>query len=231
MSNQEMTIENVAEFLKTNPDFFEEYPDILLKLTVSHPHGEHTVSIPERQLIATREKVRLLESKLAELVGFAEDNDELSEKIHTLTLKLIASRSFEATLDTLYLDLLDNFQVPHIAVRLWGVAVPEASANAPEFREVTAEIKQFVSAMGDSYCGAHPVYESHLWFGEHAPHLKSFAMVPLNTEKNFGVLLMASENPERFYHDMGTQFLTRVGDLVAARLAQYLTFASEPAAA
>lgn len=219
-----MTIENVADFLKTNPDFFDDYPDILLKLTVSHPHGEHTVSIPERQLIATREKVKLLESKLAELVGFGEENDKLSEKIHALTLKLIAAPSFEATLDTLYLDLLDNFQVPHVAVRLWGVAIPESSANAPEFQAVSEEIKQFVFAMGDSYCGAHPVYETNLWFGEHAPHLKSFAMVPLRGENPFGVLLMASENGERFYHDMGTVFLTRVGDLLAARLAQYLTF-------
>ena len=201
-----------------------------IQLTVSHPHGEHTVSIPERQLIATREKVKLLEGKLAELVGFGEDNDKLSEKIHALTLKLIAARSFEATLDTLYLDLLDHFQVPHIAVRLWNVAVPDLSAAAPEFREVSAEIKQFVFAMGDSYCGAHPVYETHLWFGEHAPHLKSFAMVPLRTEKNFGVLLMASENAERFYHDMGTLFLSRVGDLVAARLAQYLTFTNDAVA-
>ena len=37
-----------------------------------------------------------------------------------------------------------------------------------------------------------------------APHLKSYALVPLKTDKTFGLLLMASESAERFYTDMGT---------------------------
>ena len=43
------------------------------------------------------------------------------------------------------------------------------------------------------YCGAHAVYESHGWFGEAAPHLKSFALVALrHGEHCFGVLALAS---------------------------------------
>ena len=222
MSDPQMNIEAVAEFLRANPNFFEEHADVLLALNVAHPHGGRTVSIPERQLIATREKVKLLETKLAELVQFGEENDAISDKVHALTLKLIDAISLNAAVDTLYLDLLDRFQIPHVAIRLWNVAPPEG-ATTPEFQKVAAELQQFVEAMTQPYCGGHPVYETHLWFGEHAPHLKSYAMVPLKSGSCFGLLLMASENAERFYAEMGTVFLTRIGDIFAHNLARQLT--------
>ncbi len=221
MSIADLNIEQIAEFLRSHPDFFEAHPDVLLNIEVPHPHGGRTVSIPERQLIATREKVRLLESKLTELIQFGEQNDAVSEKIHALTLRLIAAGTREQVIDTLYLDLLDQFQVPHVAVRFWHTVAPEGSP-INEFQPVAPELIQFVAAMTAPYVGAHPVYETNLWFGEHAPHLKSYAMVPLKTDRVFGVLLLASENAERFYTGMGTMFLTRIGDVFAASLARDL---------
>lgn len=222
-----LTIEEVAEFLRANPDFFEAHPDVLLNINVPHPHGGRTVSIPERQLIATREKVKLMESKLAELIEFGEENDRLSEKVHALGLKLIACQSLDACIDTLYLELLDQFQVPHVAVRMWRVVPPEGAAGTPEFQPSPLELRQFVEAMTAPYCGGHPVYETNQWFGEHAPHLKSYAMVPLKAGPTFGLLLMASESAERFYADMGTLFLTRIGDLFAHCLARQVTFVAD----
>lgn len=185
------------------------------------------MSIPERQLIATREKVKLLENKLAELIQFGEENDQLSDRIHDLTVRLIACSGLDQVIDTIYLELLDNFQVPHVAVRLWEVAPPDNPG--PEFQAIPVELMQFVEAMATPYCGSHPVYETNQWFGEHAPHLKSYAMVPLKAGRHFGLLLMASENASRFYADMGTVFLSRIGDILAHCLARHLTFV--PAAA
>jgi uncharacterized protein len=220
-----LSAEDVAEFLRANPDFFEHHVEVLLNINVAHPHGGRTVSIPERQLIATREKVKLIESKLAELLKFGEENDALSERIHALLLKLIASEGADALIDTLFLELLDNFQVPHVALRLWDVA---PAGEGPEFQPVAEELKRFVEAMHAPYCGSHPVYETHLWFGEHAPHLKSYAMVALRGERTIGLLLMASENASRFYADMGTIFLTRIGDVLATCLLRHLTALPPP---
>ena len=217
-----LSTEQVAEFLRAYPDFFEQHVDVLLNINVTHPHGGRTVSIPERQLIATREKVKLLETKLAELIHFGEENDALSDKIHGLSLRLIDCATLDLLIDTVYLDLLDNFQVPHVAVRFWDVVAPEAPS--PEFQPVGAELSRFVEAMKEPYCGSHPVYETNHWFGEHAPHLKSYALVPLRAGRTFGLLLMASENAERFYAEMGTVFLTRIGGVLAHCLARQLSF-------
>ena len=217
-----LTAEQVAEFLTRNPGFFEQNVDILTNLQIPHPHGGRAVSIGERQLLALREKSKILEDKLHELIQFGEENDALSAKVHRLACRLIEAPSLDAVLDTLYLDLLDHFAVPHVAVRLWNVA--EENPDTKEFAPVAAEMRQFVEQMTAPYCGQHAVYESQAWFGEAAAHLKSFALVPLVRDKVvFGVVALASEDPKRFYVEMGTLYLARIGELVSHALWRFVT--------
>ncbi len=223
-----LTSDQVAEFLKQNPGFFENHVEVLMNLQIPHPHGGRAVSIGERQLVALREKSKLLEDKLHELIQFGEENDAAGEKVHRLACRLVECAGLDASLDTLYLDLLDHFAVPHVAVRLWNVA--EESSEMREFALVAPEIRGFVEQMAAPYCGHHPVYESQSWFGEAAPHLKSFAMVALKREGHtFGVVALASEDPKRFYPEMGTLYLARIGELVSAALWRHLTPAREHA--
>ena len=223
-----LNADQVAEFLKQNPGFFENHVDILMDLQMPHPHGGRAVSISERQLIAVREKSKILEDKLRELIQFGEENDALSAKVHRLACRLIEAPSLDATLDTLYLDFLDHFAVPHVAVRLWNVA--EENPETKEFAPVAAEMRQFVEQMTAPYCGHHAVYESQSWFGEAAPHVKSFALVQLRGDNTpFGVIALASEDPKRFYPEMGTLYIARIGELVSHALWRFVTAVREPA--
>jgi uncharacterized protein YigA (DUF484 family) len=212
----------VAEFLRQNPGFFENHVDILMNLQIPHPHGGRAVSIGERQLVAVREKAKLLEDKLHELIQFGEENDAVGEKVHRLACRLIEATSVDAALDSLYLDLLDHFAVPHVAVRLWNVA--EENPDTKEFAAVAVEMREFVQKLTAPYCGNHAVYESQSWFGEAAAHLKSFALVQLRRDDvTFGVVALASEDPKRFYPEMGTLYLARIGDLVSHGLWRFVT--------
>ena len=223
-----LTADQVAEFLRQNPGFFETHVDILMNLQIPHPHGGRAVSIGERQLVAVREKAKLLEDKLHELIQFGEENDAVGEKVHRLACRLIDAPSLDAALDTLYLDLLDHFAVPHVAVRLWRVA--EENPDTKEFAAVAAEMRQFVEQMQAPYCGHHAVYESQAWFGEAAAHLKSFALVALARDGlHFGVVALASEDPKRFYPEMGTLYLARIGELMSHSLWRFVTPAREHA--
>ena len=217
-----LTAEQVAEFLKQNPGFFENHVDVLINLQIPHPHGGRAVSIGERQLVAVREKAKLLEDKLRELIQFGEENDAVSEKVHRLACRLADAPSLDGALDTLYLDLLDHFAVPHVAVRLWGVA--EDNPDTKEFSALAPEMRQFVEQMTAPYCGHHAVYESQSWFGEAAPHLKSFALVALTRDQlTFGLIALASEDPKRFYPEMGTLYLARIGSLMSHALWRFVT--------
>ena len=217
-----LTTEQVAEFLRQNPGFFESHVEILMNLQIPHPHGGRAVSIGERQLVAVREKAKILEDKLRELIQFGEENDAVGEKVHRLCCRLIEAPSLDAALDTLYLDLLDHFAVPHVAVRLWNVA--EENPETKEFAGVAGEMREFIGKMQIPYCGAHAVYESQSWFGEAAPHLKCFALVPLARDGlDFGVIALASEDPKRFYPEMGTLYLARIGELMSHALWRFVT--------
>lgn len=224
-----LTAEEVADFLKQNPGFFEQHVDLLMNLQIPHPHGGRAVSIGERQLVAVREKGKLLEDKLRELIQFGEENDAVGAKVHRLACRLIEAPGLDAALDTLYLDLLDHFAVPHVAVRLWGVA--EENPDTKEFAGVPVEMREFVEKMATPYCGHHAVYESQAWFGEAASHLKSFALVALGRDgTTFGVVALASEDPKRFYPEMGTLYLTRIGELMSHALWRFVTPVREHAA-
>jgi hypothetical protein len=59
------------------------------------------------------------------------------------------------------------------------------------------------------------------WFGDSAAP-KSFALVALRGEKVFGLLAMASEEEQRFYPEMGTLYLKRIGELLSAALLRYI---------
>jgi uncharacterized protein YigA (DUF484 family) len=149
--------------------------------------------------------------------------------VHRFACRLIEAPSLDASLDTLYLDLLDHFAIPHVAVRLWAVA--EENPDTKEFAPVAVEMRQFVEKLASPYCGQHAVYESQSWFGESAPHVKSFALVGLRVDAApFGVIALASEDPKRFYPEMGTLYLARVGDLVSHALWRFVTPVREPTA-
>ncbi|MBA2689363.1 MAG: DUF484 family protein [Burkholderiales bacterium] len=210
----------IAEYLRQNPDFFEANITLLTDVEIPHPHGGRAISISERQVLALREKNRLIEGKLAELIQFGEENDAISGKIHRFACQLIGARQLDDVLAMTCTDLRESFAVPHALVRLWHPAL--APNGRPETVETTTEIRDFVAAMKTPYCGAHGVYETDRWFGEAAPHLKSFAMAPLAGQSTFGVLLLASEDAQRFYPEMGTLYLTRIGELVSAAIQAHI---------
>jgi uncharacterized protein YigA (DUF484 family) len=59
-------------------------------------------------------------------------------------------------------------------------------------------------------------------FGDGAAHLRSFAYLPLRAGETFGLLALASEDAQRFYPEMGTLYLARLGELVGAAIARHL---------
>jgi uncharacterized protein YigA (DUF484 family) len=214
-----MDAKAVVDYLQAHPEFFAEYADVLSEIYVPHPHGGHAIPIAERQIVTLREKNSQLDAKLRELITFGSDNDAISEKLHRSTLALFSATDLETTLGVLYHSLKEDFQVPHVALRLWG-RVPEQS-YLPELAATSQELRDYASALGAPYCGANAPFESREWF-ESAPGLGSFAFLPLRTHQTFGLLALASDDAARFYAGMGTMYLTRLAELASVATARFL---------
>ncbi len=207
--------EHVHAWLSTHPDFFEQHPDLLSVLRLPHPESGSAVSLVERQILTLRERNRTLEGRLAELIQIARDNDALSEKVQNFAVHLMGQRTGDGVVGAILEGLREGFRVPHVAMRVWGTGI--GRHDHPERLPVADEIHVFAAAMQAPLCGHHAVYEVHRWFGEDAPRLRSFALAPLGTPA-FGLLVLASEDAERFYPDMGTVYLAQLAALAGAAL-------------
>jgi uncharacterized protein YigA (DUF484 family) len=208
-----MNPDDLARFLRANPQFFDQNPELLESIHVPHPYGGRAIPLSERQTVALREKVKGLESRLAELIKFAEENDQISEKVHRLSVAMAGARDFPALTRSLYFHLREDFAVPHVALRIWGKAVP---ADFDEAQAVSDAQRQHATTMGAPQCGPVQGNAFASWFGEASEHIRSIALVPLGDTAVFGVLALASEDPKRFYPEMGTLYLRRIGELSAA---------------
>jgi uncharacterized protein len=208
-----MNADDLARFLRANPQFFDQHPELLESIHVPHPHGGRAIPLAERQTVALREKVRGLEGKLTELIKYAEENDAISEKVHRLSVALTGARDFPALVRSLYFHLREDFAVPHIVLRVWGKAVP---ADFDEAKPVSEAQREQAALMGSPQCGPAHGNAFSAWFPEASEHIRSLALVPLGDTAVFGLLALASEDPKRFYVDMGTLYLRRIGELCAA---------------
>jgi uncharacterized protein YigA (DUF484 family) len=211
--------EEIADYLKNNPAFFEQYADLMAQIFVPHPHGGRAVSLAERQMLTLREKNRQTEKKLAELIAFGEENDQISEKVHRLSVALIAAETFQAVIHLLNFHLRDDFAVPHVALRLWDK--PAEIDDLPEFAAVSEELQVFAETLTRPYCGSTAGFGTASWFGDHAPHIRSQALIALrNGGGTVGLIALGSEEAQRFYAEMGTLYLERLGEMVSAALAR-----------
>ena len=208
-----MKSDQIASYLQEHPEFFEEYADLLADIYIPHPHGGRAIPISERQILTLREKNRALESKLKELIDFGEENDAIGERLHRLTIALVGARDFDAVLHDLYFNLREDFAVPHVALRLWPA---EPGTERDEFREASQETRMFTESLSGPYCIGHPMFDTATWFGEDGSRLRSFAYIPLKGSEVTGLLALASEEPQRFYPEMGTLYLKRLAEMVVA---------------
>lgn len=206
-----MRVEEIAQYLQDNPQFFEEHAEMLAQINLPHPHGGRTISLSERQMLALREKNKELEKKLREMISFAKDNDALQHKVHEFVVALFAARDLDTLQEMIPHLLRDIFAIPHTALRLW-------QSNPP-----SAEVLAFADAQAQPVCLHQPAHDTASWFGEHAAQLHSYAYLPLHAgSETIGLLVMASEDKQRFYPEMGTVFLQRISEAVSSALHPYL---------
>jgi uncharacterized protein len=208
---------DIKLYIKAHPDFFESHAHLLAELFLPSPHGKGTISLAERQQIAQRDKIRVLESRFTELILTAEENEATANKVHELTLGLLFAKDVPALHAHLMEFLTTHFQLPNARLRLW-----ENESHSADDIFITAEdsLKNWAKDLSQPYCGTLPTMDIAGWFTESPA---SLAVIPMRYQDvTFGLLAIPSEQRSRFYAGMGTLFLNRIGELVSASLARYI---------
>jgi len=243
METKVLNEHEVAAYLQQNPEFFENYADLLAVMHVPSAHGKGAVSLAERQQVAQRDKIRQLERKYSELLTIGIENDETGNKVHQLTLCLLNSVDFLALnqmlVETLRENLLssadflalnqmlvetlrENFNVPYVNIKLWASPADNDLNKQAAFELVDETLKTWVLGLDAPYCGS-PINDSFEYLLNDGVGAKSYAVIPLGTADTIGFLVLASDDEKRFYPGMGTLFLQRLNELLTAALSRYVS--------
>ncbi len=225
-----ITEDDIAQFLTHTPGFFERHAQMLASVQITSPHGARAVSLQERQAEMLREKIKGLEQRIMEMVRNSNDNVAIAHKVHQWTSALLQVRDPFDLPQAVVEGVRTLFDVPQAAIRVWGVAGPYIDADFT--RGASDDARAFASSLTMPFCGPNLGFEPASWLvqsasgGVVAEPATSLALLPLregaidSATPAFGLLVLGSPDPHRFDAAMGTDFLSRMAELVSAALAR-----------
>ena len=218
-----ITEDDIANYLANTPDFFQRHAELLAAVQFTSPHSHRTISLQERQAEMLREKIKLLEHRIMEMIRNGTDNVLLSDKIIRLAATLLQDNHPAQLPQRIAEEIQSQFAVPQVGLRVWGVA-PEYLAES--FAQgVSDDAKVFASSLTEPFCGLNTGFEAVSWMPDVAG-VTSLALIPLRSVGGvanapaFGLLVLASSDAQRFSSGMGTELLARIGELASAALAR-----------
>ncbi len=222
LAHADLTATAVQDYLKSHPEFFEQHAKLLAEITLPSPHGSGVISLAERQQLAQRDKIRVLESLMEQMIANAEENEATAAKVHAFCLQLLNQQSFSSLQNLIHTTLQTQFNVTQSMIRIWVKPSNSAIMNDAVLTAVDDSFRDWVIALTQPHCGPKPEQSKDLMLA----NLQSFAFIPLSKHLSdqhaFGVLVLGSDNAQRFKADMGTHYLARIGELVAAALLNHL---------
>ena len=101
--------EDVVDYLRRHPEFFERQPQSLAGMKLNHPTGGGAISLVERQVTVLRQKNTELERKLKDLISVAKVNDGLVKRMHKLAVTLLGEPDISRRLTALESNLREQF--------------------------------------------------------------------------------------------------------------------------
>ena len=218
--------ERIERYLSLNADFFERHQALLARMRLPHMRTGSTVSLVERQVEVLREQKTDADRRLAEFIAVARANDQLADKIHRFTRRLLRAPSALAALTALEASLREDFDAFHSVLLLTAPLESLRAANyEPFLRSVAtddANMRTFEAllATGKPRCGQVRDTQRDFLFGPEAASIGSVALVPLGEHGCVGLLALGSAERERFHPGMSTEFLKRMGEIITDALSR-----------
>ncbi len=221
-----ITEDDIANYLANTPDFFERHAELLSAVQLSSPHSQRAVSLQERQASLLREKIKMLESRIMDMIRNVNDNMVLSDKLLMWARTLFLNADPFALPQLIADEIADQFAVPQVGIKVWGVA--PVFTSCPFALGVSDDARLFATSLTEPFCGVNTGLEAINWLPD--PNAAtSLAILPLRgapagsgsgggITPAFGLLVLASPDAQRFNSTMGTDFLARIADLASAAL-------------
>ena len=215
-----ITEEDIVEFLIHTPGFFERHAELLTAVQLTSPHGGRAVSLQERQAEMLRDKIKLLEQRLMEMMRHGNENMLIADRMLRWARQMfLVARPVDLPA-VLISEMKSQFSVPQAALKLWDVA--EVYAGEPFAQGASDDVRSLASSLTAPYCGVNAGFDAERWLDD-PQAAASLALIPLRAGAAgpaFGLLILASPDSQRYQAGMATDFLERIAELTSAALSR-----------
>ncbi|TDU26468.1 hypothetical protein DFR24_3493 [Panacagrimonas perspica] len=215
-----LNAEEVAAYLRGNPDFLLRFPELLETLELQHASGS-AVSLIERQVEILRGRSQRLEDRLGNLLETARDNERRATSVHRLARSLIRAPTLASAILGLQTSMREDFGIDEVFVGIVGPLLKHTNIEGL----VKLEMDGPIARSFDNFfrtklieCGPLVPVQAKLLFPKAVEPPQSAAVVPLEKEKNLGMLVLGSKDPQRFQPRQGRLFLEMTAELVSAAI-------------
>ncbi|WP_027707469.1 DUF484 family protein [Zooshikella ganghwensis] len=215
-----ITEDEVADYLKANPNFLYQRPDILKLLEIPHPSGEAT-SLIERQVSLLRERNLELRNRLNKLLDIARENDSLFEKTRRLITELLEAKSLDEIGKVCRITLKHEFNVDFVSLILFSDTQKLSAYYQVQPLTLAQQKISILLAQDKPVCGVLRQNEQQFLFQEHAQVVGSSAVITLRSTEPLGILAIGSKDSKHFQTAMGTLFISYIADILSRALLQY----------
>lgn len=212
-----LTADEVAQWLRQHPHFFDEHPALLTHLHLSH--DTQAASLIERQVALLRRRNEELEERLNDLIAIAGDNDRLFGQLREVMLGVLDAESAAQLGTRLHSALREPFRCEQLALLLF-----REPCELPWRPLVQTEFEQHLPGLlrhHHALAGKWRRDELRYLFGDEGLQLSSAALIPLIAgDRAIGVIALGSTEASHFRSSMDTLFITHLGDIIARLLAR-----------
>ena len=211
---QAKELQLVRDYLIDHPTFFEDNPDVLEAINVSHDSGK-AISLVERQITIMRDKNKVLSGQLEQLIETAKNNDQLLAKTNQLVLKLIQAEDLNSLITVLDTSLKNDFNTEFYSLTLIdkGLFTSKTAANLVSEEEAKSKISSLLSAQ-KAVSGVLQEEQVNFLFEQSASSVASAIALPLHSSEPLGILALGSSDADFYCHDIGTVFIDYIGALL-----------------
>jgi uncharacterized protein len=215
-NSDNISAEQVAEYLRKHRDFFQLRDDLLLDMNLPH-HGPHgATSLVEKQVAVLRERNIEMRNKMSTLLHNAQQNDQFFQHTRALVLALLEAKTLDAVSQVLRQSFLKAFKLDAFTLLIF--------ADPSRYKDTTAMVcprehaEQHISGLinaRNSVCGILRDAELAFLFKDKANKVGSAATIGLGGDQKLGLLALGSANSQHFKSDMDTLFLNFIADVVS----------------
>ena len=230
MNDQQQTVlseEQIVEYLKQQPDFFQHHLDLLEQMHIPHASG-NAISLIAKQLELFRVRHQEQENQLTALIDIARENDAAFNRMHELTLAMLEANSLEEAIANLSEVLAECFVTDFIAVKIIR-QYPESPISNIFVEPDDAGLKYFSTELQSNQpkCGRPTLAQARFLFEDAAAEVRSCAIIPMAFTQLQGLLAIGSRDEGRFHYSMGSLFLTQMSEIIGTRLISLLEHLEE----